>query len=187
MQIKSSELIQVGYDFCSTLIAMINSKILKRKFTVDTSLNHLYQMNQKAIKKSLSIISSKDDNATASLLGFAIANRVEPSSATTNTDSSLIRGANKDESIKRDRDEKDGKNSQLQSNDKETKASRKIKNANNSEKNNNNSNAPKTGSGSANATTGKEHGHNHSNSKHSSTNVNNAASNLGKASSNNHQ
>ena len=44
-QVKSSELIQVGYDFCSTLIAMINSKILKRKFTVDTSLHHLYQMN----------------------------------------------------------------------------------------------------------------------------------------------
>ena len=77
-QVKSSELIQVGYDFCSTLIAMINSKILKRKFTVDTSLNHLYQMNQKAFKKSLSMISSKDDQTTASLLGFAIANRVEP-------------------------------------------------------------------------------------------------------------
>ena len=61
---------------------MINSKILKRKFTVDTSLNHLYQMNQKACKKSLSIISSKDDATTASLLGFAIANRVEPHSAT---------------------------------------------------------------------------------------------------------
>ena len=60
---------------------MINSKILKRKFTVDTSLNHLYQMNQKAFKKSLSMISSKDDSATASLLGFAIANRVEPTSA----------------------------------------------------------------------------------------------------------
>ena len=57
---------------------MINSKILKRKFTVDTSLNHLYQMNQKAFKKSLSMISSKDDQTTASLLGFAIANRVEP-------------------------------------------------------------------------------------------------------------
>lgn len=61
---------------------MINSKILKRKFTVDTSLNHLYQMNQKAFKKTLSMISSKDDPTTASLLGFAIANRVEPHSAT---------------------------------------------------------------------------------------------------------
>ena len=66
---------------------MINSKILKRKFTVDTSLNHLYQMNQKAFKKSLSMISSKDDSATASLLGFAIANRVEPQSANTGGDS----------------------------------------------------------------------------------------------------
>ena len=79
-QLKSSELITVGHDFCSTLIAMINSKILKRKFTVDTSLNHLYQMNQKAFKKSLSLISSKDDSATASLLGFAIANRVDAAS-----------------------------------------------------------------------------------------------------------
>jgi len=76
--VKASELVQVGYDFCSTLIAMINSKILKRKFTVDTSLNHLYQMNQKAFKKSLSLISSKEDPSIAGLLGFAIANRVEP-------------------------------------------------------------------------------------------------------------
>ena len=58
---------------------MINSKILKKKFTVDTSLHHLYQMNQKAFKKQFSMITSKDDNATASLLGFAIANRVDPS------------------------------------------------------------------------------------------------------------
>ena len=36
-QVKGSELIQVGYDFCSTLIAMINSKILKRKFILDTT------------------------------------------------------------------------------------------------------------------------------------------------------
>lgn len=86
-QLKSSELIQVAYDFCSTLIAMINSKILKRKFTVDTSLNHLYQMNQKAFKKTMSMISSKDDPTTASLLGFAIANRVEPHSATVAPDS----------------------------------------------------------------------------------------------------
>ena len=78
---KSSELITVGYDFCSTLIAMINSKILKRKFTVDTSLNHLYQMNQKAFKKSLSMITSKDDTTTASLLGFAIINRVDSTGA----------------------------------------------------------------------------------------------------------
>ena len=56
---------------------MINSKILKRKFTVDTSLNHLYQMNQKGFKKSFSMITSKDEATTASLLGFAIANRVD--------------------------------------------------------------------------------------------------------------
>ena len=80
-QVKSGELITVGHDFCSTLIAMINSKILKKKFTVDTSLNHLYQMNQKGIKKSLSVISSKDDSAVASILGFAMANRIEPNSA----------------------------------------------------------------------------------------------------------
>ena len=36
-------------------------------------------MNQKAFKKSLSMITSKDDT-TASLLGFAIANRVDPGS-----------------------------------------------------------------------------------------------------------
>ena len=58
---------------------MINSKILKKKFTVDTSLHHLYQMNQKAFKKQFSMITSKDDNTTASLLGFAIANRADPS------------------------------------------------------------------------------------------------------------
>ena len=37
-------------------------------------------MNQKAFKKQLTMITSKDDNATASLLGFAIANRVDPTS-----------------------------------------------------------------------------------------------------------
>jgi len=31
-------LVQVGSNFGQTLIAIINSKILKRKFTVDTSL-----------------------------------------------------------------------------------------------------------------------------------------------------
>lgn len=67
---KGSELIQVGHDFCSTLITMINSKILKRKFTVDTSLNHLYQMNQKAFKKQFSMISSKDDPSGNPLCGF---------------------------------------------------------------------------------------------------------------------
>lgn len=98
---RSSELIQVGYDFCSTLIAMINSKILKRKFTVDTSLNHLYQMNQKAFKKSLSMISSKDDSATASLLGFAIANR----EGTDKGDSSQPSSSLKKEKDLKDRDD----------------------------------------------------------------------------------
>lgn len=40
-QVKGSELVQVGSDFCQTIIAMIHSKILKRKFTVETSLHHL--------------------------------------------------------------------------------------------------------------------------------------------------
>ena len=66
----------MGYDFCSTLIAMINSKILKRKFTVDTSLHHLYQMNQKAFKKQLTTISSKDETWQG-FLGATVPNRIE--------------------------------------------------------------------------------------------------------------
>ena len=58
-QVKSQELVQVGSDFCQTIIAMIHSKILKRKFTVDTSLNHLYQLQTKLLKKQMTI-SSKD-------------------------------------------------------------------------------------------------------------------------------
>lgn len=81
---------------------MINSKILKRKFTVDTSLNHLYQMNQKSFKKSLSIISSKDDSATASLLGFAIANRVESGAADKGESTGVTMS-----SLKKDKDAKD--------------------------------------------------------------------------------
>jgi hypothetical protein len=37
-QIKTSELITVGSDFIETLLIMVNSKILKRKFMVDTAL-----------------------------------------------------------------------------------------------------------------------------------------------------
>jgi hypothetical protein len=58
-QLKASELVQVGSDFCQTIIAMIHSKILKRKFTVDTSLHHL-QLQTKVMKKHV-LISSKDN------------------------------------------------------------------------------------------------------------------------------
>lgn len=36
-QIKAEELLEIGNDFCETLTAIINSKILKRKFIVDTA------------------------------------------------------------------------------------------------------------------------------------------------------
>lgn len=36
-QIKVEELVQVGRDFCETLTAIVNSKILKRKFILDTT------------------------------------------------------------------------------------------------------------------------------------------------------
>lgn len=32
-----SELVEIGLDFCETLTSIINSKILKRKFIVDTT------------------------------------------------------------------------------------------------------------------------------------------------------
>ena len=126
---KSSELVQVGYDFCSTLIAMINSKILKRKFTVDTSLNHLYQMNQKAFKKQLSMISSKDDQATASLLGFAIANRVEPhSSIATGGNHSRLQDKDADESKSHQkREDRESKGQSTSDNKESGKAARKSK------------------------------------------------------------
>jgi hypothetical protein len=54
-QLKPSDLTQVGADFCSTLTTMIHSKILKKKFTVDTSLHHIYQMSNKVLKKQLSV------------------------------------------------------------------------------------------------------------------------------------
>lgn len=37
LQIKVEELVEIGNDFCETLTAIINSKILKRKFIVDTT------------------------------------------------------------------------------------------------------------------------------------------------------
>ena len=36
-QVKDEDLYQIGHDFCETLIVVINSKILKRKFIYDTS------------------------------------------------------------------------------------------------------------------------------------------------------
>ena len=36
-QIKVEELNEIGHDFCETLMAIINSKILKRKFIIDTT------------------------------------------------------------------------------------------------------------------------------------------------------
>lgn len=41
-QIKACELVDVGADFCQTLTAIVNSKISKRKFTVDTNIHYLY-------------------------------------------------------------------------------------------------------------------------------------------------
>lgn len=38
LQIKVEDLYSVGWDFCDTLMVIINSKILKRKFIVDTTL-----------------------------------------------------------------------------------------------------------------------------------------------------
>ena len=37
LQVKSDELLTIGSDFCEALTAIINSKILKRKFIVDTA------------------------------------------------------------------------------------------------------------------------------------------------------
>ena len=36
-QIKIEQLYQIGNDFCETLMSIINSKILKRKFITDTT------------------------------------------------------------------------------------------------------------------------------------------------------
>jgi hypothetical protein len=36
-QIKVEELVEIGNDFCETVMAIINSKILKRKFIIDTA------------------------------------------------------------------------------------------------------------------------------------------------------
>lgn len=37
LQVKVEELVAIGWDFCETLTAIINSKILKRKFIMDTT------------------------------------------------------------------------------------------------------------------------------------------------------
>jgi hypothetical protein len=37
LQVKVEELVEIGNDFCETLTAIINSKILKRKFIIDTT------------------------------------------------------------------------------------------------------------------------------------------------------
>ena len=37
LQIKTEELLTIGHDFCEALTAIINSKILKRKFIIDTA------------------------------------------------------------------------------------------------------------------------------------------------------
>ena len=36
--IKDDDLFQVGRDFCETLLAIINSKIMKKKFLIETSM-----------------------------------------------------------------------------------------------------------------------------------------------------
>ena len=36
-QIKVEELVQIGYDFCEILTSIINSKIRKKKFIIDTT------------------------------------------------------------------------------------------------------------------------------------------------------
>ena len=89
---------------------MINSKILKKKFTVDTSLHHLYQMNQKAFKKQFSMITSKDDTATASLLGFAIANRVDPLNSKSDGNIDELFGNKKEDKGQSKKDESSTKN-----------------------------------------------------------------------------
>ena len=83
-------------------------------------------MNQKAFKKQLSIISSKDDSATASLLGFAIANRVEPNSASSAQPDTSSKNAKDDGSSHQRKEDRDGKNA---ASEKDSKA-KKPKNAN---------------------------------------------------------
>jgi hypothetical protein len=46
-QIKGSDLIELGNDFVQTLITIVNSKIMKKKFVVDTNIQYLYHMNSK--------------------------------------------------------------------------------------------------------------------------------------------
>jgi len=40
---------------------MIHSKILKKKFTVETSQHHIYQLNSKVLKKQMTFM--QKDNA----------------------------------------------------------------------------------------------------------------------------
>ena len=46
-QIKGQDLIELGSDFVQTLISIVNSKIMKRKFLVDTNIQYLYHLNSK--------------------------------------------------------------------------------------------------------------------------------------------
>ena len=86
---------------------MINSKILKRKFTVDTSLHHLYQMNQKAFKKQLTI-SSKDETWQG-FLGATVPNRNDDLSRLDQTDTKKEEKISKKDKEKKEKD--DGKGS----------------------------------------------------------------------------
>ena len=38
LQIKASDLVDLGFDFVQTLLTIVNSKIMKRKFLVDTNI-----------------------------------------------------------------------------------------------------------------------------------------------------
>ena len=133
-QVKSSELVQVGYDFCSTLIAMIHSKIMKRKFTVDTSLHHLYQMNQKAFKKSLTTISSKDE-PWQGFLGGNVPNRNDDQSKL-EQEKELAKVEEEKKPSKKDKEkkEKDDRKGAKEDGDKPSKASKKEKQAKEEEK-----------------------------------------------------
>ena len=87
-------------------------------------------MNQKAVKKQFSMITSKDDSTTASLLGFAIANRVDLNSANRDDPGETSKGSStkaaKDET-KESKDVPSKDKTQGKESDKEPK-SRKLKN-----------------------------------------------------------
>ena len=107
------------------------------------------------------MISSKDDAATASLLGFAIANRVEPMSATANGENSTNTKSAKDENSKRE--DREGKGCHHLPGEKDGRAARKNKNSSVVQGSGSQS---KGGGGGSNATGGKDQGHHQSNSKH---------------------